>query len=82
MNPSASASVWQGCNIEGVKMYHVVYDTAQGTKTYCVQAMTFEVAMQHLALLWQNYLNLDGTPKTYPNGKGVYDVHNPRIIQV
>jgi hypothetical protein len=63
-------------------MYNVAYDTSVGVKHYCARNMPLVEAKRQLANFTARYLNADGTPRAYPNGKGVYDVRNPRVVRV
>jgi hypothetical protein len=62
------------------KLYDVVYDTPKGERVYCVNA-SLPVAQRLLAKFNRVYMNEDGTPKQYPNGRGYYSYTNPRIIE-
>jgi len=62
--------------------FNVFYDTPKGLKKYCLCNMDIQEATKQLVNFKRRYLNSDGTGKTYPNGKGVYDVSNPRILPV
>lgn len=62
--------------------YNVAYDTAQGVKHYCLCNMSLTEAKIQLSKFRQRYLKADGNPRRYPNGKGVYDIQNPRIVRV
>ena len=62
-------------------MYNVAYDTSGGVRRYCQCNMPLREAQRQLARFKARYLHADGTPRTYPNGKGVYDIRNPRIVR-
>ena len=62
--------------------FNVFYDTPEGVKEYCLCSMSFREAKKQLANFKRCYLNEDGSPKVYPNGKGYYDISNPRIQEV
>lgn len=61
-------------------MFNVAYDAPDGVRLYCLKWMDHSTAKRMLSLWLSKYVNLDGTPKTYPNGKGVYPFSNPRIV--
>lgn len=60
-------------------MYNVFYDTKDGVKQYCQSHMDRETAYRYLAKFKDRYLDERGNGKMFPNGKGFYDVRNPRV---
>lgn len=59
-------------------LYNVAYDTPEGRRIYCQQWADHETMERMLALWKQRYGENGG--KAYPNGKGFYNVSNPRIV--
>lgn len=62
--------------------YNVAYDVPSGTRRYCLCNMPLAEAERQLASFKRRYFNADGTPRPYPNGKGIYPFSNPRIVRV
>jgi hypothetical protein len=60
--------------------YNVAYDKPEGGFIYCQSWMDHPTAVAMLAKFKARYTNEDGTPKPFPNGKGVYQVSNIRIV--
>lgn len=61
--------------------YNITYETSEGRKFYCLYDMDFGEVKKQLKAFKSRYLNSNGTAKQYPNGKGFYDVKNPRIVE-
>ena len=65
-----------------MERYQIVYRTPDGVRAYCLEDMTLETARRMLAQFRELYMNEDGTPRTYANGRGFYLVSNPTIVRV
>lgn len=65
-------------------LYNVAYDRLDGsTELYLgSHVKTHKEAEVWLKQWKEYYLDKDGKPKAYPNGKGFYQVKNPRIVVV
>lgn len=61
-------------------MFRILYDAPDGVRSYTVHKMDRPTAERMLALFTNKYLNADGSPRPYPNGKGCYRFTNPRIV--
>jgi hypothetical protein len=67
---------------EMTQLYAVIYDRPEELgHEYCLEAMDYATAERMLALFKARYLDADGRGKAYPNGKGFYEVSNPRIVE-
>lgn len=63
-------------------MYKVFYNKGDKVYDYTVDLMTYSEAFRQLTRLKALYWNTDETPRAYPNGKGHYDLSNPRMVAV
>jgi hypothetical protein len=70
--------------VSGAGGWNVFYDTAdERRKPYCCELMPHQEALGVLARFRAaRYLGRDGKGRTYPNGKGRYDIKNARIEEV
>lgn len=62
--------------------WNVMYDAPDGQRLYCKENCSELKARVMLDLFRARYLNKDGTPKPYPNGRGMYAFTNPRLVTV
>lgn len=63
-----------------MSVYNVAYTSGGAVRIYCMQDMSLIDALVQMRRLIEKYMSADGTPKPYPNGKGFYDVKEPRIV--
>ncbi|WP_353645749.1 hypothetical protein [Mesorhizobium sp. WSM2239] len=61
-------------------MFNVFYDTSKAKRIpYCMAGMSMQEALGRLAKFKVRYLDRSGRGRTYPNGRGRYDIRNARV---
>lgn len=60
--------------------YNVAYECNGRTIVYCVEWSDYGTAQRMLALFIEKYGNGADDVRSFPNGKGTYQVSNPRIV--
>lgn len=63
-------------------LYNIRYEYAGQTRTYCMANMDLATAKVQLEEFKARYIGPDGKGRPDPNGKGVYPISSPRIVQV
>lgn len=61
--------------------YNVRYNTTEGIRYYLTEWADYHTACTFFFSFKERYLNLDGTPRPYPNGKGYYDISDVTLVK-